>query len=94
MEALLDDEILGAAGDEDEVNRVFVSEIVRIEGREYTISRFADGVPIVYECRSDDRYGTVLSKFGERAGRSFDASLFKRELCPGIAMIVCIPTES
>jgi hypothetical protein len=69
-----------------------LAETVTVGGREYAISRFADGVPVVYECRSEDRYGTVLSKFGERAGRSFDASLFKHALCPGVVLIVCAPT--
>lgn len=70
-----------------------LAEIVSVAGREYAISRFANGVPVVYECRPDECYGNVLAKFGERDGRSFDAGLFRRALCAGVAMIFCIPNR-
>lgn len=69
-----------------------LAEVISVAGREYAVSRFADGVPVVYACRSDGRYGTVLAKFWDREGRSFDTGLLKHALCPGVAMIVCAST--
>ena len=71
-----------------------LAEVVSVGGREYAVSRFADGVPVVYECRPDDRYGTVLAKLWDGGGRSFDSSLLKHALCPDVAMIFCAPTAA